>query len=514
MNRLGMVVGVAAALVVADTLCRGAEPGYSEDWKSLAAHNEAPEWYRDAKFGIYFHWGVYSVPAFGNEWYPRWMHVPGAKHRNKYEYHKHHLEKYGDPSKFGYHDFVPMFKAEKFDAEEWADLFQRAGARYAGPVAEHHDGFAMWASKVTPWNAADMGPKRDITGELAKACRARGMKFVATFHHARNLQRYSSPEAQEVENAKTNPRWAYQHSHYPYVKGQPPTSTDAKLRLLYGNLPEEEWLERIWFGKLKEVIDQYQPDLIWFDSWLNQIPENYLQKFCAYYLNHAATHGKEVVITRKQEDMPLSVSLEDFEKGRMDQLTEHCWLTDDTISLGSWCYTEDLEIKPVATVLHSLIDMVSKNGCLLLNISPKADGSIPQNQRDVLLAMGAWLKINGEAIYGTRPWIRYGEGPTTIGKSGGFIKEPTYIPQDIRYTASKDDLVLYATLMGWPGAGKTVTLTSVHRDTKIKSVRMFGTYEEIEWTIDRGGLTLTMPSATPSELAVCFRIEKGYGKPE
>ena len=158
----------------------GFASAYEPTLESLSKVNPAPEWFRDAKVGIYFHWGVYSVPAFAGEWYPRHMHEEG--HRA----HTHHLETWGDPAEFGYHDFVPLFRAEHFDAEEWAELFERAGARFAGPVAEHHDGFAMWASKVTPWNAKDRGPKRDLTGELAKALRARGMKFVATFHHARN----------------------------------------------------------------------------------------------------------------------------------------------------------------------------------------------------------------------------------------------------------------------------------------------------------------------------------------
>jgi len=511
MKNRSLFLGLAMMLgLLCSNVTTGREP-YTADWKVLAEHEEAPEWFRDAKFGIYFHWGVYSVPAYGYEWYPRWMHVDGYVRNKTQDFYKHHLETYGHPSKFGYHDFVGMFKAEKFDAGNWADLFVQAGAKFAGPVAEHHDGFAMWDSDATPWNVADMGPKRDITGELAKAVRSRGMKLVTTFHHARNLQRYANDKEHQNPNVNLSHTERFKMSHYPYIEGMPPTSTDPKLRLLYGNLPEAEWLERMWFGKLKEVIDKYEPDLIWFDSWLDQIPENYLQKFCAYYLNHAAKHGKDVVITRKQEDMPLSVALEDLEKGRMDQLTAHCWLTDDTISMGSWCYTQDLQIKPVKMVLHSLIDIASKNGCLLLNISPKADGTIPQNQREVLLEIGRWLKINGEAIYNTRPWIRYGEGPTTIGKSGGFITEPSYTSQDVRYTSSKDDMVLYATLLGWPGAGKTITLNSVHWNTHIRRIQMLGCDKKIEWSLSQKGLTLTMPPQTPSELAVSFRIEKAYG---
>ncbi|MGB2822226.1 MAG: alpha-L-fucosidase, partial [Phycisphaerae bacterium] len=353
-----------------EKMARGVKQGpFKPDWKSLEKHIEAPEWFRDAKFGIYFHWCVYSVPAYGNEWYPKWMHTKQGRR----SYYKHHVETYGEPDKFGYHDFVPRFKAERFDADEWAELFRKAGAQYAGPVCEHHDGYSMWASDLTPWNAGATGPKRDITGELAKAIRKRGMKLVTTFHHERT------------------------RTWYPRVEGWPTTSDDPRLQLLYMNIPEELF-NRIFQAKLGEVIDKYQPDLIWFDGQMTQIKEPYHLQFLAYYFNSAKTWGRDVVVTTKKKQYPPEVSVEDFEKGRMDRLTDFCWLTDDTISTGSWCYTQNLQIKPAIEVVHVLIDIVSKNGCLLLNISPKSDGTIPDNQRQVLLEMGDWLKVNGEAI--------------------------------------------------------------------------------------------------------------------
>ena len=401
------------------------EGPYTADWPSLAKHTPAPEWFRDAKFGIYFHWGVYSVPAFGSEWYPRQMHLT-----NTAEY-RHHLDIWGDPAEFGYHDFVPMFTAENFDAEAWAALFEEAGARFAGPVAEHHDGFSMWASGLTPWNVMDKGPNRDITGEIATAVRARGMRLFTSFHHARNNQH------QIIRDGYLS--WT---GHYPRVVGWPTVSEDPELVMLYGNLPRDRFLD-LWLGKLAEVIDTYEPDIIWFDSWLDEIPVKTRQQFSAYYLNRADEWGREVVITRKQEDLPLDYTVRDIEKGRMREATEEVWLTDDTISRGSWCYTTGLEIKPASQVLHSLIDIVSKNGVLVLNVSPMADGTIPDNQQAVLRAMGHWLGINGEAIYGTRPWRTFGEGPTDRelpeGHFGGVADpEEGYTPADIRYTMAKD----------------------------------------------------------------------------
>ena len=485
-------VFLSAAHSRADEAANSAEGPYRPDWTSLQEHTAAPGWFRDAKFGIYFHWGVYSVPAYGNEWYPRNMHI------EKDAVYRHHVETYGDPSKFGYHDFVPLFTAEKFDAAEWAALFKRSGAQFAGPVAEHHDGFSMWDSELTPWNAADKGPKRDILGELATAIRGEGMRLITSFHHARNNQ--------HMVNKNGHLQW---EGHYSRVEGWPTTSEDPELRMLYGNLPRFEFLE-LWKGKLLEVIDHYQPDIIWFDSWLDEIPETYQMTFLAHYFNRASAWGKDVVVTCKQRDLPLEVAVEDFEKGRADDLTELPWLTDDTLSFGSWCYTENLKIKPADLVIDTFIDIVSKNGQLLLNISPKADGAIPEDQRDVLLTMGDWLGVNGEAIYGTRPFFVYGEGPTKMRKGGHFTGTLEYGAQDIRYTRKGD--VVYAIVLGWPGPGATVTLGAFDDDVALRRVEvthvsMLGNDGEVRCMRTRKGLEITCPDTAASDIAVAFKLE-------
>jgi len=495
-------------LAVLLSACSGAKepdtmekPSYSADWESLSKHQASPEWFQDAKLGIYFHWGVYSVPAYGSEWYPRWMHFEG------HDIYNHHLETYGHPSQFGYHDFVPMFKAEYFDAAAWADLFQKAGARFAGPVAEHHDGFSMWDSEVTPWNAADMGPGKDITGLLADELRKRDMKLITTFHHAKQLQRFDSIETPSSSGG-------YELSHYPFFEGMPTTSEDETLKYLYGNIPAAQWYEEIWYGKLKEVIDQYQPDIIWFDYVLDQIPEEYRQQFSAYYLNEAEKWGKDVVIVRKQEDLPISFTVDDLEKSRKNRIGKEPWMTDETISKGSWCYTGDLEIKPSVDVLHVLIDIVSKNGVLLLNVSPMANGTIPDNQRQVLLDMGRWLDVYGESIYGTRPWYTFGEGPTKepeghFKNHQEFLKIK-YSSRDVRYTTRGD--VIYAILLGWPGGGEEIRFAAFAADSlpsplEIPSVSMLGSQAALDWNLAAEGLTLITPEEAPDQMAVVFKIE-------
>jgi len=495
-----LVSGIFVWLLPACSPGSGPET-YEPDWESLAQHEAAPLWFQDAKFGIYFHWGVYTVPAYGSEWYPRWMHFEG------HDIYEHHLATYGHPSEFGYHDFVPMFKAENFNAEEWADLFVKAGARFAGPVAEHHDGFAMWDSKATPWNAKEMGPKRDITGELAAAIKDRDMKFICTFHHAKQLQRHDSiPEEPDGQ--------PYRLSHFPFFEGMPPSSDEKKLKYLYGNMPEDQWLEEIWLAKLKEMIDQYRPDIMWFDYVLDTIPAKFRQEYSAYYLNEAEKWGKEVVIVRKQDDLPLEFSVDDLEKSRKNKIGEEPWMTDETVSKGSWCYTENLEIKESKDVLHVLIDIVSKNGVLLLNISPKADGTIPDVQKKVLLDMGDWLDKFGEAIYETRPWYTFGEGPTK--EPEGHFKfhrqflKIKYSSADIRYTTKGKDI--YVCFLGKPEPGKDVILKSFAKDEagkeiSVRKVYLLGSDEELVWELTEEGLSIRFPGVVPEEMSVVLKVE-------
>jgi alpha-L-fucosidase len=294
----------------------------------------------------------------------------------------------------------------------------------------------------------------------------------------------------------------------------PPSSDDEKLKYLYGNIPEAQWLEEIWLAKLKEVVDQYRPDIMWFDYVLDKIPDTVRQEYCAYYLNEAEKWDKEVVIVRKQDDLPLEFSVDDLEKSRKNKIAEEPWMTDETVSKGSWCYTENLEIKESKDVLHVLIDIVSKNGVLLLNISPKADGSIPDDQKQVLLDMGEWLNKYGEAIYETRPWYTFGEGPTKEPEGHfkyhrDFLKI-VYSSDDVRYT--RKDKHIYATILGWPGAGKEIQLRAFATENlpeplSVKEVSMLGSGAGLDWHHAEGGLTIQTPSEAPDDMAIVLKIK-------
>jgi alpha-L-fucosidase len=479
-----VVLALTVAAVFAATA--GAEE-FQPAWESLARHEAAPEWLQDAKLGIYFHWGAYAVPAYGSEWYPRNMFLQG------HNVNKHHIKTYGDPGEYGYDRFIDQWKTPHFDAAAWAALFKKAGARFAGPVAEHHDGFALWDSAVTPWNAVDKGPQRDLVGELAKAIRAEGMRFIATFHHARN-----------------------HYGHFDGVeKNYPKAVKNAETAILYGQMPTAQFHD-FWLTKLKEIVDQYEPDIIWFDSWLDRIPESYRQRFAAYYLNAAAKSGREVVIVRKQNDLPLSMSVLDHEKAREGKASENVWMTDDTISTGSWCYTSALQIKPARKVVHALVDTVAKNGVVLLNVSPLADGTIPDNQRQVLQTLGDWLRINGEAIYATRPWKAFGEGPT-VEPGGGFRDHQKFLrleysSQDIRYTQSKDGSAVYAVTLGWPEGPTTLSRVKVLESGPGAKVELLGTSAPVAYEVDdRDRLVLQVPQLAtpqrPGQFAYSFKLQ-------
>lgn len=474
MNMCGLAVLIASMTSGSSALAEAKAPS----WQELEAHTEAPDWFRDAKFGIYAHWGLYSIPEFKSEWYPRWMHLEGKG------YKEYHQETYG--ADFHYHDFIPMFTAEKFDAEEWAELYQRAGAKFAGPVAEHHDGFAMWDSAHTPFNAVDMGPKRDIVGELEQALRARGMKFMMSFHHSYN------PTFLEYA---TDPLYG-----------------SDKYAPMYGKLPREAFT-KMWSAKLKESIDQYNPDLMWFDFGLGGISSEAVRDYLDYFF----TNTDDAVLTFKNKkwkgvsiEQLRRIGIEDFERGRLNKLTEYAWLTDDSITDGSWSYTQGIRVKPKEYVLHVLIDIVSKNGQLLLNIAPKADGTIPQYQKEVLYYVGDWLKQYGESIYGTRPFVDFGEGPTRLEKSGHFLKEMSFTPQDIRYTTKGN--TVYAILLGRPEAGAQTHMElfsskGLAKDVAVNSVSVLGSDAAVVWERSDAGLRITIPQAVPQADAIVFKLE-------
>ncbi len=469
---------------------------YQPTFESLEQVDPVPEWFKDAKFGIYFHWGVYSVPAFGNEWYPRNMYINDSGENS------HHIATYGDPSVWPYDHFItgdkdkegnfmqfaPKLKSEggQFDPEEWAQLFADAGAKFAGPVAEHHDGFSMWASKVNPWNAKDMGPKLDLVGLLTDAIREKDMKVILSMHHAYNITGF-----------------------YDHV---PPTS-DPQLQKLYGQQGKEK-NEEFWLAKHKEIIDNYKPDIIWQDFNLHKISQPVLLGFLSYYYNQAVQWNKEVVATYK-DGLNTKCGVLDYERGGPEDTQDNYWLTDDAISSSSWCYTEGIGYYSKKQELHGFLDRISKNGNLLLNISPKADGSIPQEQKDVLLAMGAWLKKYGEAVYATRAWEKYGEGPTKMGSGHGVFTAPAEgTAKDVRYTKTKDNTTLFAILLGWDKGQKDITLQSLSPDridlSNLKSVELIngeaGNYLPLTFEQNENGLQVNLPEKSFDDMAYVLKL--------
>lgn len=445
---------------------------YQPEWKSLQQHKEVPEWIRDAKFGIYCHWGVYTVPAYNNEHYYSHMHADSGY--SKLGTYQRHVALYGPLSRFGYHDFIPMFKGEHFNADEWADLFVKSGAKFAGPVGEHHDGFSMWDSQLTPFNAKQMGPHRDVVGELEKAIRKRGMKFFVSLHHELNYG-YVKPKR----------GWA---------------AADPKYAKLYGTpMPHEDWL-KMWQGKCNEVVDKYHPDLMYFDSWLENIPEQYIKGYLAHYFNDAEQRGQEVTMTFKGNDIPEGIGMVDHENSQPDHIVAQPWLCDYSIGTGfalSWGYTDGMEIRTPREIVHKIIEVVSKNGQLLLNLSPSSDGRIPQNQQEVMFRVGKWMWANGAAIYGTRPFRRYGE-TTAEG-------------QRVHYTRRGDSV--YAIFLDWPGDNTTVHLKALQRDSldgDIQSVQLLGlkSLDACPFRLNEQGLALTIPAKTriPSDIAYVFKI--------
>ncbi|WP_298365634.1 alpha-L-fucosidase [uncultured Lutibacter sp.] len=470
---------------------------YQENWKSLEQY-KIPQWMKDTKFGIFIHWGPNSVAELHTDWYPRWMYLDDGiinpqtgeiinkKPHPAFAYHK---AKFGDQKDFGYKDLIPLWTMENFNPTEWVSLFKEAGAQYVIPVAEHHDGFALYESSITPWNSANIGPKYDVFKALADEIKKQGLIFGASSHLAFNYNFYNQQDYFDTGNPEYADLYAPPHQ--------------------MGDSVSSDWLEKTWWPRTKEIIDKYQPDILWFDFYLDR-PEfvPYHKKLAAYFYNSGVNRQKEVVLQTKNfkfESYPKGTHMFDLERSKSDKILTEYWQTDTSIGKNSWYYAKNWIPKSSKNLIADLVDIVSKNGCLLLNIGPKKDGTIPDDQKKTLLEMGKWLKINGEAIYGAKHWKIFGEGPTRATQGHlAESRDKNFTTEDIRFTQNNGNIYAFALV---PSTKKEVSINYLNTSNiKIKSIELLGYKGEILFKQTEDKLIIEKPIDASLDFTWVFKI--------
>ncbi|MCJ8208998.1 alpha-L-fucosidase [Mucilaginibacter sp. RS28] len=491
---------------------------------------QVPEWFRDAKFGIWAHWGPQCEPEAG-DWYARNMYIQGSK---QYDLH---LKRYGHPSKFGFKDVIHLWKAEHFDPGQLMALYKNAGAKYFVALANHHDNFDLWDSKYQPWNAVNMGPQKNLIGKWAEAAKKAGLRFGVSVHASSAWSWYEVTQLKDTSGAfkgvsydgvmsKADGKGLWWEGYDPqdlYAQYGHKISKDVLNRRLAwqnpGDLPSAAYLHK-FYDRVKDLVSRYEPDLVYFDDSHLPLYENDpsigLNLAAGLYNKSIAKYGRNeaVINTKSLTDTEKKCFINDLEVGTERQLSNIPWQSDACI--GAWHYKKDIEYKNAESVIHALIDVVSKNGNLLLSIPIRADGTIDDKEKEILKGIGAWLAINGEAIYGTRPWVRYGEGPSIAdhvpdnakGHMPLYRKAP-YVAQDFRFTTKGKSL--YAIAMARPSSGKLLirSITALPGSASAIRISLLGSDKKLSFQQTAEGLEVMLPAAIPDQIAYTLRID-GY----
>jgi alpha-L-fucosidase len=457
-----------------------------------------PDWFRDAKFGIWSHWGVQSVPRQG-DWYARFLYVPGHPH------YDHHVKTYGHPSEFGYKDLIPLWKAEKFDPDALMDKYAAAGAKYFVSMGVHHDNFDLWNSKHHRWNAAAMGPKRDIVGAWKAAAKRRGLRFGVSEHlgasycwwYPNHLYDQFWPKL-GIDYDGANPRYAdlyHDNRDEPFLN---------KSGTWYTTNPK---FHRHWFDRISDLVDTYQPDLLYSDGGLpfGEVGRTLVARF----YNNSVRGGKVDAVYNCKDlgsgEFHLGAAVQDVERGVLNGISPLPWQTDT--SNGDWFYNENYGFKTTDTVVSMLADIVSKNGNLLLNVVQYADGSLPPQSEQLVTELAAWMKVNSQAIHGTRPWKIHGEGPTETA-AGVFKEDNAYTAKDIRFTTAGE--TLYALTLGEPSGTveiRSLALGNPHERRRVRQVRLLGHPGAVRFRQADQALVIELPGKLPTRHASVFKVD-------
>ncbi|MBM3878689.1 MAG: methyltransferase domain-containing protein [Verrucomicrobia bacterium] len=511
----GLAAGAAgvllAALTAAENPARTIAPGpYQPSWESLREQYRCPDWFRDAKFGIWAHWGPQSEPEQGDG-YARKLYLQG------HPLYQAHLARYGHPSKVGFKDVCRLWKAENFDPANLLALYQRAGAKYFVALANHHCNFDNFNSKYQPWNAVNLGPNKDLIGLWANAARAAGLRFGVTVHAARAWTWYEPAQGADttgpLAGVPYDGRLTKADGSGQWWNGYDPQDLYAQAHPV-GAPPSAAYADK-FFLRVKDLVDSYRPDLLYFDDNvlpLREVGEHLgLQLAAHFYNSNLAWHGRNeaVLATQQLESHQRPALVWNLERRKADELAPYPWQTATSIGGGydARAHNDNHRYLSATAVIAMLIDVVSKNGNLLLNIPLRADGTLDPDEVRLLESVGQWLQIHGEAIYGTRPWKEFGEGTPAASTQGTEPDTQTYSASDIRFTTK--GTALYAFCLGRPTAD--IRIASLGRDSLVTSrsvtaVRLLGSAEPLTWTQQSDALVIQRPQKLPGEHAIAFEI--------